>query len=81
MDLKGLYEELGIKKSVTGHFHESSHRANDLSGCHVEQGRMVGELFWNSGCLDMGHAGLLIVDGEKVQYENIRIQDYLRYAA
>ncbi|VVB83928.1 Uncharacterised protein [uncultured archaeon] len=72
-DLKNLYEELGIRKSVTGHFHESSHRANDRKGNHVNEGELVNELFWNSGYLDIGHTGILTVDGEKVSYQNIRL--------
>lgn len=77
-DLKTLYEELGVRKSVTGHFHESSHRANDRLGNHVNEGQLVNELFWNSGYLDTGHTGILTVDGEKVSYQNIRLQEHLK---
>ena len=34
-ELKELYNNLGISKSINGHFHESSHRANDLNGNHI----------------------------------------------
>jgi len=77
-DLKTLYEELGIRKSVTGHFHESSHRANDRNGNHVNEGELVNELFWNSGYLDAGHTGILTVDEEKASYQNVRLQEYLK---
>jgi hypothetical protein len=77
-DLKEIYEELGVRKSVTGHFHESSHRANDRMGNHVSEGQLVDELFWNSGLLDVGYTGILTVDGEKVSYQNVKLQDYLK---
>jgi hypothetical protein len=72
-DLTGLYNELGITKAVSGHFHESGHRACDGEGNHVEEGKMVNKLFWNSGHLDVGQTGILSVDGEKVSYRNIQL--------
>ena len=33
-----IYDELGITKNVTGHFHESAGRANDLQGNAVKEG-------------------------------------------
>ncbi len=72
--LRKLYDEIGITKSVTGHFHESSHRANDRNGMHVAENTYVNELFWNSGHLDQGYTGILTVDGEKVKYQNLRIE-------
>ena len=74
VDLKKLYEQLGITKAVSGHFHESSHRANDLKGKHVKEGRFVKDLFWNSGFLDAGHCGILTVKENKVKYQNIEIE-------
>jgi hypothetical protein len=76
-DLKTLYEELGITKAVSGHFHESSHRANDSQGNHANEGQFTNELFWNSGCLDLGHTSILTVDGERVSYQNVDIQNYV----
>lgn len=72
-DLKELYEKLGIKKAVSGHFHESGHRANNCAGQHVTEGKLVDELFWNSGCLDNKQTGILTVNGEQVSYENINL--------
>ena len=76
-DLKELYEEIGINKAVSGHFHESGHRANDRNGNHIQEGVNVNELFWNSGYLDASQTGILTVEGEKVNYQNISLQDYL----
>lgn len=73
--LKKLYEEIGVNKAVSGHFHESSHRANDRAGNHVNQGEFVDELFWNSGYLDIGHTGILTVKDGKVSYQNINLQE------
>ena len=72
-DLTKLYNELGIRKSVSGHFHESGHRANDRNGNHVQEGLYTNELFWNSGCLDKSQYGILIVDGSNVKYHNLSL--------
>jgi len=77
-DLKSLYEELGINKAVSGHFHESGHRANDEKGKPIKEGNMVGELFWNSGHLDDGQTGILTVGDGKVSYRNICLEHYLQ---
>lgn len=78
-DLKNLYEELGITKAITGHFHESGHRANDSYGNQVKQGEFVNDLFWNSGWLDVGQTGILIVNDEaKISYQNINLKDYIK---
>jgi len=70
-DLKNLYEELGITKSVSGHFHESGHRANDSYGNHVQEGIFTDNLFWNSGCLSFGQTGILTIKDNKISYRNI----------
>ena len=76
--LQKLYEELGITKSVSGHFHESGHRAHDEKENLVEEGKMVMGLFWNSGHFDAGQTGILTVNGNEASYQNILIQDYLK---
>ncbi len=76
-DLKNLYEKLGIRKAVSGHFHESGHRANDRKGDHVNEGKFVDELFWNSGHLDSGQTGILTVNDGKISYRNINLQNYM----
>ncbi|MBS3092958.1 hypothetical protein J4456_00055 [Candidatus Pacearchaeota archaeon] len=73
-DLKQLYEQLGITKAVSGHFHESSHRTHDSKGNYIPEKTPTKELFWNSGHGDKGLAGLLFVDGEEVCYENVRLE-------
>lgn len=72
-DLKNIYEELGITKAVSGHFHESSHRAHDSKGNFIPENTSTKELFWNSGHADRGLAGILTVNGEEVSYENIKL--------
>ena len=72
-DLRDVYEELGIVKAVSGHFHESGHRANDRNSNHVQEGQNVRELFWNSGYLDAGQTGILTVRGDEVSYQNIQL--------
>ncbi len=71
--LKSLYEELKITKAVSGHFHETSHCAHDSKGNPVKGNELVSELFWNSGCLAMGHFGILTVQDGKVSYQNVEL--------
>ncbi|MBI4177381.1 MAG: metallophosphoesterase [Candidatus Aenigmarchaeota archaeon] len=70
-DLESLYEGLGITKSVSGHFHESVHRANDRNGRHVEPRAFANELFWNASYMDGMKAGILTVKDGRVAYENV----------
>lgn len=71
--LKRLYEELDLNKAVSGHFHESSHNAHDSKGTYVPEEVYVSELFWNSGCLSRGKAGILFVKEDRVKYSNVNI--------
>lgn len=72
-ELKNIYEEIGITKAVSGHFHESSHRAHDSRGNPIHENTYTPELFWNSGHGDIGHFGILEVDGNKVRYHNLKV--------
>lgn len=69
--LKSVYGGLGITKAVSGHFHESVHRAHDSRGNPVAENTFVDELFWNASYLDERKVGVLAVEGGKVSYENI----------
>lgn len=71
--LRDLYESLGITKQVSGHIHESGHNAHTTNNQAVRQMEYVDNLQWNSGCLDNKQLGVLLVDGEKVAYKNLRI--------
>jgi len=77
-DLANLYDELGIKKAVSGHFHESVHRACDRNGDYVEQGKSTDELFWNASYADQGKTGILTVNDSKVSYQNLDLRDYIK---
>jgi len=74
--LREIYEELGITKAVSGHFHESTHKAHDAAVQPVKEGEFVDELYWNSGHLDVGHCGLLRVKDGKVAYQNVDLRKY-----
>ena len=71
--LKQLFEINGINKCVSGHFHESVHRANDSAGNYVKQGEFTNELNWNASYLDEGKIGVLRVIDNKVAYKNLKI--------
>jgi Icc-related predicted phosphoesterase len=76
-DLKALFDEIGIKKGVSGHIHESVHRACDSIGNCVREGEFVDELFWNASYLDGLKAGILRVDDGKIAYQNVDLQKYV----
>lgn len=77
-DLRKLYGELGITKAISGHFHESGHRAHDRKVNLIPQGNLVNELYWNSGQLDLGQTGILTASDEKVSYQNVKLSDHLK---
>jgi len=77
-NLRDLYAELGITKAVSGHFHESGHRAHDGQVNPIKQGTLVDELYWNSGQLDLGQTGILTVSDGRVSYQNVKLQDHLK---
>lgn len=76
--LKKIYEELGITKNVTGHFHESVWRAHDQDCKPVEEGLFVPSLFYNASLMDDLKVGMVTVDGEKVAYENLDLKKYIK---
>ena len=73
-ELAKSYESNGITKAISGHFHESSHRAHDSNSILVPEGQFTDNLFYNSGAADYGLAGILCVDGNKVAYKNINVK-------
>ncbi|MBI2669353.1 metallophosphoesterase [Candidatus Woesearchaeota archaeon] len=74
--LRRLFAEMGIEKSINGHFHESAGRAHDQNGKVVEDGLFVNSLFYNASCLDRGMVGMVSVDDTKVAYEKIDLRKY-----
>jgi len=71
--LKQVFYKLGVTKAVSGHFHESVHRANDQLSNPVPPGTLVSELFYNASHADAGLFGVLTVNGELVSYQNITV--------
>ncbi len=72
-DLARIYNEIGITKAVSGHFHESVHRACDSNGDSVPEGTKTKDLFWNASYADAGKTGILTVGGTNVSYKNIKL--------
>lgn len=77
-DLARILDECGVNKNVTGHFHESVHRANDKSSKHVNEGETVNELYWMASHLDSGKVGILEVSDNNVVYHNIDLKNHLK---
>jgi Icc-related predicted phosphoesterase len=76
-DMRALFEELGVKKGVSGHIHESVHRASDNNGDPVNEGDFGDELFWNASYLDGLKAGILRVEDGRIAYQNVDLQKYV----
>lgn len=76
IDLKEIYRKLGVSKAVSGHFHESVHRACDGKGMHVPAGETHNELFWMASYLDGLKIGILTVKDSRVAYQNISLEEY-----
>jgi Icc-related predicted phosphoesterase len=72
-ELRKIYKELGIVKSVSGHVHESAGKANDSSGKSLPEESYSKELFYNSGALENGQAGIVSVRGEEMAYRNLKV--------
>lgn len=72
-ELNKLYTSLGITKAISGHFHESAHKANDKLSNTVKENEYVSELFYNSGCLDNGKLGIVEIQDNKIKYKNINL--------
>lgn len=72
--LKCIFEDLGVTKNITGHFHESAGKANDLNGNAVQEGLFVQNLFYNASCMDRLMIGMVSVSDEKAAYENLNLK-------
>ncbi len=70
--------KLGITMAVSGHFHESAHRAHDADGNPVKQGTFTRNLFWAASYVDAMKAGILTVKDGVVAYENIDASTHIR---
>lgn len=76
--LRAAFEQAGITKAVSGHFHESVHRAHDSKVAPISDCQYSKELFWAASYVDAGKIGILRVNEEgKVAYQNIELQKYL----
>ncbi len=67
-ELRKIFDQLGITKNITGHFHESAGRANDLNGEEVQKGNYVSDLFYNASCMDRGILGIVVVNDAKIAF-------------
>ncbi len=72
--LRAAFEQAGITKAISGHFHESAHRAHDRQCQPLAEGQYHDELFWMASYADEGRYGLLRVDDEgKASYLNVNL--------
>ncbi|MEA3514656.1 MAG: metallophosphoesterase [Nanoarchaeota archaeon] len=69
--LKEWYNKYNINKVISNHIPYASHNAHDIEENLIAENTNTSTLFYNPGCASDNKAGLLIVDGEKVNYKNI----------
>jgi len=75
--LRTLAEKYGIKKFVSGHFHESVGKAHKFNGTPVPCREKTDELFWNASYFDKLKVGLLDVEPGYVSYYNLDLAERL----
>ncbi len=73
-DLGAAYGRTGITKVISGHFHESAHRAHDSTSRHVEPGKFTHNLAYMASYADAGLAGIVVLKDNKIAYEPISLR-------
>jgi len=76
-DLEQFFTKNGITKAISAHFPDAAHRAHDSSSQPIKSGELVDNLFWNTGQLATGKAGLLEVKENRVAYRNVVVNEHL----
>jgi UDP-2,3-diacylglucosamine pyrophosphatase LpxH len=69
--LGAAYQRNGVTKIVTGHFHESAHRAHTMEGKDVAQAQLYKSLAFMASYADQGKAGIITVKDDKMAYERL----------
>jgi hypothetical protein len=72
-DLSEVFEDVGVRFAISGHFHETAGRATDKAGNSLYDGLWEKELFWNASHMDRGMFGILDIADEKVMFRNLRV--------
>ncbi len=72
-ELKKIFEEIGITKNITGHFHESAGNANNLKNKKIKPKKYNSELFLNASYLEKRKLSIVSIDGEYVSYKHEKI--------
>ena len=73
-ELAKLLKKYKIKHFVCGHFHESGHKACDRKGKLLEPNTWHKELFYNAAAATNGNGGIVIMDNERIQFQNVAIK-------
>ncbi len=72
-ELRKIFEEIGITKNITGHFHESAGNANDFNNKKIKSKKYNSELFLNASYLDKRRLSIVSIDGEYISYKHEKI--------
>ena len=72
-DLGAALVRNGVTKVISGHFHESAHRANDAASNAVAEGSFGDNLAYMASYADQGLAGIVTVKDNSIAYENIKL--------
>lgn len=73
IDLKEIIEDTGINKVITGHYHDSVHRAHDGKEEPIEAGEWSKELFFMASYMNQNKFGLIELDGDKIRYYKLKL--------
>ena len=72
-ELKKFLKRNKIKFFACGHIHEAGHRAINAQGKRLKQGQWSTSIWYNAAAAENGQGGILIIDGNKGTFKNIRV--------
>jgi Icc-related predicted phosphoesterase len=72
--LKAFLKKYKINFFACGHIHEAGHRAVSSSGKPLKPGKWGKSVWYNSAPAVKGNGGILIIEGKKAMFKNIRVK-------
>ncbi len=70
-ELQEIFEEVGIKKQISGHFHESVHRAHDHLQIPVKEGTWTNSLYFMASYVDAYRMGIVEIESSNIRYYRV----------
>lgn len=71
-ELTAVLRKKRIRFLACGHIHEAGQRAVSAAGKTVRQGKWNSSVWYNAAAAQYGKGGILIIDGDKATFKNVR---------